>query len=62
MIDVRRISEGSRLDFEVVIREGDGETHHHGTMYREICERLTAGKHTRVKKVLANSRAVFTAR
>ena len=46
MIEVRRISEGGALDFEVVVREGEGETRHHVTMSREMCERLTAGKHT----------------
>jgi len=46
MIDVRRISEGGALDFEVVVREGQGETRHHVTMPREMYERLTAGKHT----------------
>jgi len=46
MIEVRRISEGSSLDFEVVVREGESETRHHVTMSREMCERLTAGKHT----------------
>ena len=46
MIEVRRISEGVPLDFEVVVREGEGVTRHHVTMSREMCERLTAGKHT----------------
>ena len=46
MIEVRRVSEGDPLDFEVVVREGKGETRHHVTMSREMCERLTAGKHT----------------
>ena len=46
MIEVRRISEGGPLDFEVVVREGEGETRHHVTISREMCERLTAGKHT----------------
>ena len=46
MIEVRRISEGGPLSFEVVVREGAGETRHHLTMCREICERLMAGKHT----------------
>ena len=45
-IEVWRISEDGRLDFEVVVREGEGETRHHVTMSREICEQLTAGKHT----------------
>ncbi len=46
MIEVRRISEGGPLDFEVVVREGEGETRHHVTMSPEMCHRLTAGKHT----------------
>jgi hypothetical protein len=46
MIEVRRVSEGGALDFEVVVREGEGETRHHVTMSRETCERLTARKHT----------------
>jgi hypothetical protein len=44
--EVRRVAEGDPLDFEVVIREGSGETRHYVTMSREMCERLTAGKHT----------------
>jgi hypothetical protein len=46
MIEVRRICERGSLDFEVVVREGVGETRHHVTMSREMCERLTAGRHT----------------
>lgn len=46
MIAVTRISEGGAFDFEVVVREGEGETRHHVTMSREMYERLTAGKHT----------------
>ena len=46
MIDVRRTGEGDPLEFEVVVREGKGETRHHVTMAREACQRLTAGKHT----------------
>ena len=46
MIEVRLVAEGDPLDFEVVVREGRGETHHHVTMSREMCERLTGGKHT----------------
>jgi len=46
MIEVRRIRERGSLDFEVVVREGVGETRHHVTMSRETCERLTAGRHT----------------
>jgi hypothetical protein len=44
--EVRRVAEGATLDFEVVVREGGGETGHRVTMSREMCERLTAGKHT----------------
>jgi hypothetical protein len=46
MIEVRRVAEGDPLDFEVVIRERGGETRHHVTMARQMCDRLTAGKHT----------------
>jgi hypothetical protein len=46
MIEIRRTAEGDPLDFEVVVREGKGETRHHVTMSREACAQLTAGKHT----------------
>ena len=46
MIQVRRTGKGDPLEFEVIVREGKGETRHDVTMSREICERLTAGKHT----------------
>jgi hypothetical protein len=46
MIEVRRTGEGDPLEFEVVVRDGKGETRHHVTMARETCKRLTAGKHT----------------
>ncbi len=46
MIQVRRTGEGDPLEFEVIVREGKGETRHDVTMSRETCERLTAGKHT----------------
>ena len=46
MIEIRRTAEGDPLDFEVVVREGKGETRHHVTMSRAACEQLTAGKHT----------------
>jgi hypothetical protein len=46
MIEVRRVAEGDPMDFEVVIREGEGETGHHVTMSRHMCDRLAAGKHT----------------
>ena len=46
MIEVRRIAEDDPFHFEVVVREGGGETRHHVTMSRETCNRLTVGKHT----------------
>lgn len=46
MIQVRRTGDRDPLKFEVVVSEGKGETRHHVTTAREICERLTAGKHT----------------
>lgn len=46
MIRVQCTGEGDPLEFEVIIREGKGETRHNVTMSRETCERLTAGKHT----------------
>jgi hypothetical protein len=46
MIQVRRSGESDPLEFEVVVREGAGETRHHVTMSQETCARLTAGKAT----------------
>ena len=46
MIEVRCISEGRSLDFEVIIREGGSETRDYVTMSREMCNRLTGGNHT----------------
>lgn len=46
MIEVRRTGDGDPLQFEVVVREGRGETRHHVTMTKETCHRLAADKHT----------------
>src|SRR5262249_53533189 len=46
MIHVRRTAEHPTLVFEVVVREGKGETRHHVPMSQEMRERLIAGKHT----------------
>jgi hypothetical protein len=46
MIQVRRTGDGDPLGFDVVVREGKGETRHQVTMSRAVCERLTAGEHT----------------
>jgi hypothetical protein len=45
MIDVQRTAEGDPLEFEVTVRDGNGETRHRVTMARATCERLTGGKH-----------------
>jgi len=46
VIEVRRTGEGDPLEFEVVVRQGEGETRHDVTMAQETSDRLTAGKHT----------------
>jgi hypothetical protein len=46
VIKVERTGEGDPLEFEVIVRVGNGETRHHVTMARDTCERLTMGKHT----------------
>src|SRR5262245_62362986 len=46
MIRVRLTAERDPFIFDLVVSEGKGETRHHVTMSREMCERLTAGKHT----------------
>jgi hypothetical protein len=46
MIEVSRIGDGDPLEFEVVVREGPGESRHHVTMAQQTCDRLTAGEHT----------------
>jgi hypothetical protein len=45
-IEVKRVADGDPLEFEVVVREGQGETRHHVTIARALCEKLAAGKHT----------------
>ena len=52
-IEVRRTGEGDPLAFEVVVREGKGETRHRVTMSRGTCERLTAGRHTPERSIEA---------
>jgi hypothetical protein len=46
MIQVRRTADSDPLGFEVIVRDSGGETRHHVTMSREVCDRLTAGRHT----------------
>ncbi len=45
MIEVRRTTESDPLEFEVIVREGTGETRHQVTMSQETWHRLTAGRH-----------------
>jgi hypothetical protein len=44
VIKVERTGESNPLEFEVIVRVGGhGETRHHVTMARDICDRLTMG-------------------
>ena len=45
MIEVKRITGGDPLLFEVIVREGSGTTRHTVSMSQDACARLTAGKH-----------------
>jgi hypothetical protein len=45
MIEVRCTGVQDPLSFEVVVRNGTGETHHAVTLSRKMCERLTSGRH-----------------
>jgi hypothetical protein len=45
MIEIRPTGDGDPLAFEVVVREGTGETQHQVTMARETCARLAGGNH-----------------
>lgn len=44
-IEIKRIGNGDRSEFAVVVRDSGSETHHHVTMDRMTCERL-AGRFT----------------
>jgi hypothetical protein len=46
MIDIKRTAEGDPLQFDIIVREGDGETRHRVTMTKETHYRLGAGRHT----------------
>ena len=45
MIEIRPTGDGDPLAFEVVVREGKGESRHQVTMSRETCARLAGGNH-----------------
>jgi hypothetical protein len=40
MIEVRRTGGDAPLEFDVLVREGSGESRHHVTMTKETCNRL----------------------
>jgi hypothetical protein len=46
MIDVKQTADGDVLEFDVVVREGAGETRHHVTMAKATYERLTGRRYT----------------
>ena len=46
MIEVERTGDNDPFEFEVIVREPNGESRHYVTMSRKTCERLTAGQHT----------------
>lgn len=46
MIGIKRLSSGDPLEFEVVVREGAGETKHRVTMSKNLCARLAGGRFT----------------
>jgi hypothetical protein len=46
MIEVERRGEGDPLAFEVIVRDGQGESRHNVTMGKALCERLSGGTHT----------------
>jgi hypothetical protein len=46
VIKIQQVSDGDPLGFEVIVRVGSGETRHHVTLARDICKRLTMGRHT----------------
>jgi len=43
MIDVKRLGEGDPFKFDIVVREGKGETRHQVTMAQATYDQLTAG-------------------
>lgn len=46
MIEVRQVADRDPFEFEVVVREADGESRHCVTMSRTAFERMTAGRHS----------------
>jgi hypothetical protein len=46
MIEVTRTGGDDPLEFEVIVREGKGETRHQVSVSQATCTRLSAGRHT----------------
>ena len=46
VIKVERVGEGDPLEFAVIVRVGNAETHHCVTMARDTSKRLAMGTHT----------------
>ncbi|HEY1736537.1 MAG TPA: hypothetical protein VGG12_07825 [Methylovirgula sp.] len=44
MIDVKEVSPGDPMEFEVVVREPNGETRHRVTLTRHDAKRLASGR------------------
>lgn len=53
MIEVKQTADADPLSFQVVVRDGSGETRHDVTMARSTFERLAGAKHTRTQCVEA---------
>lgn len=46
MISIKRLGSDDPLSFEVVVREGSGETTHRVTLSKDLCTRLTGNRFT----------------
>jgi hypothetical protein len=46
MIEVERIKDGDPLEFEVTVRDANGQSRHHVTVDKKTSEKLSGGKHT----------------
>ncbi|HKW55579.1 MAG TPA: hypothetical protein VJO12_17950 [Stellaceae bacterium] len=53
MIEVRRKAGADPLAFEVVVREGSGESRHHVTLARALCEKLAGSEQAAEKCIEA---------
>jgi hypothetical protein len=46
MIEVKRAGNSDPLEFEITVRDANGESRHHVTVDKKTCEKLSGGKHT----------------